>query len=58
VTEKSKEENYVIKAKLAKNENEINMLKEHDIMRADALTILSDQVIKLMMDVQKLKSQR
>ena len=58
MTEKSKEENYVIKAKLAKNENEINMLKEHDIMRADALTILSDQVIKLMMDVQKLKSQR
>jgi hypothetical protein len=44
LTEKSKVENYVIKGKLARNENEINMLKELDIMRADALTI-SDQVM-------------
>jgi hypothetical protein len=32
------------------------MLKELDIMRADALTILSDQVMKLMMEVQELES--
>jgi hypothetical protein len=40
---------------LAKNENEINMLKELDIMRADAFTILSDQVMthgQLMMEIE------
>jgi hypothetical protein len=30
VIEKNKEENYVIKGKLAKNENEINMLEREE----------------------------
>jgi hypothetical protein len=33
----------IIKGKLAKNENEINMMRELDIMKADALTKLWTQ---------------
>jgi hypothetical protein len=33
-------QNSLKRSKLAKNENEINMMKELDIMRADALTKL------------------
>ncbi|PWU80259.1 MAG: hypothetical protein DLM72_13075 [Candidatus Nitrosopolaris wilkensis] len=53
--EKSKEENYIITGRLAEKEMEIQTLKQHDNMKEDALATLSDQVMKLMVEVQELK---
>jgi hypothetical protein len=55
LTEKSKEENYVIKGKLSEKENEIQQLRDHDSENSDAISTLSDQVMKLMAEVQELK---
>jgi hypothetical protein len=55
LTEKSKEENYVIKGKLSEKENEIQQLLDHDSENSDAISTLSDQVMKLMAEVQELK---
>ena len=55
LTEKSKEENYVIKGKLSEKENEIQQLRDHDSENSDAISMLSDQVMKLMAEVQELK---
>jgi phosphoketolase len=55
LTEKSKEENYVIKGKLSEKENEIQQLRDHDSENSDAIATLSDQVMKLMAEVQELK---
>ena len=55
LTEKSKEENYVIKGKLSEKENEIQLLRDHDSENSDAIAMLSDQVMKLMAELQELK---
>ena len=55
LTEKSKEENYIIKGKLSEKENEIQILRDHDSENSDAISTLSDQVMKLMAEVQELK---
>jgi len=55
LTEKSKEENYIIKGKLSEKENEIQILRDHDSENSDAISTLSDQVMKLMAEVQDLK---
>ena len=57
LTEKSKEENYIIKGKLSDKEKEIQLLRQHDSENTDALATLSDQVMKLMTEVQELKKQ-
>jgi len=51
LTEKSKEENYVIKGKLSEKENEIQQLRDHGSENSDAISTLSDQVMKLMAEV-------
>jgi len=56
LTEKSKEENYIIKGKLSDREKEIQLLNQRDSMNSDALATLSDQVMKLMAEVQQLKN--
>ncbi|HEY9385806.1 MAG TPA: hypothetical protein VIP70_02105 [Nitrososphaeraceae archaeon] len=56
LTEKSKEENYIIKGKLSEKEKEIDVLRKQQEERDDALTSLSDQVMKLMAEVQELKN--
>ncbi len=56
LTEKSKEENYIIKGKLSEKEKEIEELRHNDKVKEDALATLSDQVMKLMVEVQGLKS--
>lgn len=56
LTEKSKEENYTIKGKLSEKEKEIDVLRKQQGERDDALATLSDQVMKLMMEVQELKN--
>jgi hypothetical protein len=47
LTEKSKEENYIIKGKLSEKENEIQLLRQRDSMNADAIANLSDQIITI-----------
>jgi integrase len=56
LTEKSKEENYIIKGKLSEKEKEIDVLRKQQGERDDALATLSDQVMKLMTEVQELKN--
>jgi hypothetical protein len=51
LTEKSKEENYIIKGKLSEKEKEIEELRHNDKVKEDALATLSDQVMKLMVEV-------
>jgi hypothetical protein len=55
LTEKSKEENYMIKKKLSEKEKEIEDLRHNDKVKEDALATLSDQVMKLMVEVQESK---
>jgi hypothetical protein len=58
LTEKSKEENYIIKGKLSEKEKEMEELRHNDKVKEDALATLSDQVMKLMVEVQELKKQK
>jgi hypothetical protein len=53
LTEKSKEENYIIKGKLSEKEKEIDL--GHNDKVKDALATLSDQIMKLMVEVQESK---
>jgi integrase len=47
-----------IEAKLQEKENEIELLKQRDYINTDSLANLSDQVMKLMVEVQELKKQK
>jgi integrase len=47
-----------IEAKLTEKEKEIQLLQKHQEMRDDALTSLSDQVSKLMQEIEILKKQK
>jgi hypothetical protein len=55
--EKAKDTDYIIKAKLLERDEEIGNLNQRDAMNAEAITNLSDQVMKLMLEVQQLKKQ-
>jgi hypothetical protein len=57
LTEKSKEENYIIKGKLSEKEKEIQLLRQRDSMNTDAIANLSDQVMMLMTEVHEMKKQ-
>jgi integrase len=58
LTEKNKEENYIIKGKLSDKEKEIELQRQRDSVNADAIANLSDQVMKLMEEFQEVKKQR
>jgi hypothetical protein len=58
LTEKSKQENYIIKGKLADKENEIQILSQRDSMNTDAIASLSDKMQELMTKVQELEKVR
>ena len=58
LTEKSKEENYIIKGKLSEKEKEIQLLTQRDSMNTDAIATLSDQLTKVMQEIEILKKQR
>jgi hypothetical protein len=47
-----------IEAKLFEKEKEIQLLKKHQELRDDALTSLSDQVTKLVQEIEILKQQK
>ncbi len=56
--EKSREENYVIKGKLSEKENEIQLLSQRDSMNTDAIATLSDQLAKVMQEIESIKKQQ
>ncbi|MGC1932221.1 MAG: hypothetical protein WA667_24885, partial [Candidatus Nitrosopolaris sp.] len=58
LTEKSKEENYIIKGKLSEKEQEIQLLSQRDSMNADAIATLSDQLAKVMQEIELMKKQQ
>lgn len=45
-----------IEAKLSEKEKEIHLLRQRDSVNTDAIANLSDQVMKLMTEVQELKT--
>ncbi|HEY9385444.1 MAG TPA: hypothetical protein VIP70_00245 [Nitrososphaeraceae archaeon] len=55
LTEKSKEENYIIKGKLSEKEKKIELLRQKDSMNIDAIATLSDQLTKVMQEIEILK---
>ena len=57
LTEKSIEENYIIKGKLSEKEKEIQVLSHRDSMNTDAIASLSDQLAKVMEEIVILKNQ-
>jgi hypothetical protein len=58
LTEKSKEENYIIKGKLSDKEKEIQQLTQRDSINTDAIASLSEQLAKIMQEVELLKQQQ
>ena len=56
--EKSKDNEYIIKGKLSEKGKEIEELRHNDKVKEDALATLSDQVMKLMVEVQELKKRK
>ncbi len=58
LTEKSKQENYIIKGKLSDKEKEIQLLRQRDSMNTDAISGLSDRLTKVMQEIEILKNQR
>ena len=56
LTEKSKEENYIIKGKLADKEKEIELLNQRDSMNSEAISRLSDELITISRRVQDLEN--
>jgi hypothetical protein len=56
LTEKSKEENYIIKGKLADKEKEIELLNQRDPMNSEAISRLSDELITISRRVQELEN--
>ncbi len=55
LTEKSKQENYIIKGKLSDKETEIEILKQRDSMNTDAIGSLTDKFMQLTQEVEELK---
>lgn len=47
-----------IESKLSEKEKEIQLLRKHQEMRDDAVSLLSDQVTKLMQDLEELKKEK
>jgi hypothetical protein len=56
--EKSKEENYIIKGRFSEKEKEIQLLRQRDSMNTDAISTLSDQLTKVMQEIEILKKQQ
>jgi hypothetical protein len=58
LTEKSKQENYIIKGKLSEKEKEIQMLSQRDSMNTDAIANLSDKMQELMIKIKELEDRQ
>jgi integrase len=55
LTEKENDNKYLIKFKLEERYKEIELLKENDSIMSDAVTQLSDQLIKMRREIQEMK---
>jgi predicted nucleic acid-binding Zn-ribbon protein len=55
---KSNEENYIIKGKLSEREAEIQLLRHRDSINTEAISNLSDQLTRVMQEIQVLKNQK
>jgi integrase len=58
LSEKERLQEYIINKKLMEKDEEINILKQNDKNKTDSLAALSDQLLKLMKEVNKLKEDR
>jgi integrase len=58
LTEKNEQENYIIKGKLSDKEKEIQLLSQRDSVNTDAIASLSDQLTKVMQEIEMLKNKR
>jgi hypothetical protein len=58
LTEKSKEENYIIQGKLSDKEKEIQLLRQRDSMNTDAIANLSDKMQELVVKIQELEKRQ
>lgn len=56
--QETKNNEYIISGKLQKKDHEIEQLRQSDKVKEDALKTLSDQVMKLMVEVQELKKSK
>lgn len=55
LTDKSRSENYIIKGRLLEKEQQIELLHQRDLVNTDAIASLSDQLTKVMQDVENMK---
>ena len=55
LTEKSEEENYIIKGKLSDREKETELLRQRDAMNTEAIANLSDQLMTISARLAELK---
>jgi len=58
LSEKSKDSEYIIKAKLMEKDQQVQDLKKLDKSKEKSLAALSDKVMKLMIEVQQLKKEK
>ena len=56
MSEKARVQDYIINKKLMEKEEEINLLKQNDKNKTDSLAALSDQLLKLIKEVNNLKN--
>jgi hypothetical protein len=56
--DRNNEENYIIRGKLSERDREIGLLRQKDLMNTDAIASLSDQLAKVMEEIQRLKNQK
>jgi hypothetical protein len=58
LTEKSKEENYIIKGKLSDKEKEIHLLRQRDSVNSEAIANLSDQLMSLASKLEEIEKKQ
>src|SRR5438093_1087404 len=58
LTEKSEQENYIIKGKLSDKEKEIEVLKQRDSTTTDAIGSLTDTIMQMKEEIEQLKKSR
>jgi hypothetical protein len=58
LTEKSKEENYIVKGKLSDKEKEIQLLRQRDSMNSEAISKLSDELMTISARLQELENSK
>ena len=58
LSDKSRNENYIIKGRLLEKEQQIELLHQRDLVNTDAIASLSDQLNKVMQDIENMKRTR